>query len=84
MKQLAEKEREVSILVGIDGPYGISNVGDTLAKYDKTLLAGGSGAGLILPLMQSLLRTGKKAVEIRIMLEVRNYASVSWMRLKQF
>jgi NAD(P)H-flavin reductase len=79
LKQLAEKGTGVSIPVGIEGPYGTSTVADAVAKYDKTLLvAEGSGAGFVFPLLQSLLEAGNKAGEIQVVLAVRHYAPVSW------
>jgi len=53
--RLASKARETpgtSLQVFIDGPYGGLTIG-TLAKFDKAILiAGGSGAGLTLPIIQ--------------------------------
>ena len=53
--RLASKAREApgtSLQVFVDGPYGGLTIG-TLAKFDKAILiAGGSGAGLTLPIIQ--------------------------------
>ncbi|KAI9740304.1 MAG: hypothetical protein M1834_004882 [Cirrosporium novae-zelandiae] len=52
---LALKQPNISIQVLLDGPYG--GMDTTLSKFDKALIiAGGSGAGFTLPLIEDLLR----------------------------
>lgn len=56
LAKLARRQPNISVRVLLDGPYGGLNHG-TLNKYDKVLLiAGGSGAGFTLPLIEDVLR----------------------------
>lgn len=56
LAMLAVKEPNKSIGVYLDGPYGAISV-ESLSKFGKALvIAGGSGAGFTLPLIEDVLR----------------------------
>lgn len=87
---LANKQPAPSLRVLLDGPYGGVNVA-TMAKFDKVLLiAGGSGAGFTLPLIEDALRhlekrekLGEKVqertkTEIQVVLATRDQNTESW------
>ena len=56
LAKIAAKQPDVSLPVLLDGPYGGINA-KTLTKFDKALIiAGGSGAGYTLPLIEDVAR----------------------------
>ncbi len=56
LAKIASKQPNVSLPVLLDGPYGGLNA-TTLTKFDKALIiAGGSGAGYTLPLIEDVVR----------------------------
>lgn len=87
---LATKQPPPSLRVLLEGPYG-GVPPSTLAKFDKILLiAGGSGAGFTLPLIEDVLRhleqrekLGEKAeergkTEIQVILASRDENTEGW------
>lgn len=79
MAKLAERGERVP--VSIDGPYGDPLTYQKLSEKDKVvLIAGGSGSGYLLPLLESLLREPKSRVhEIRAVIAVRHRESAAWL-----
>ncbi|KAH8684246.1 ferric reductase [Tricladium varicosporioides] len=69
-------ENSASVPVSIDGPYGSAVVAEYLNGCEKVLLvAGGSGAGYLLPFVESLLAAGKA---VQVVLAVRHRESAAW------
>jgi NAD(P)H-flavin reductase len=66
--------------MSIDGPYGNRDTANKLAYYDKTLLiAGGSGTGYSLPLLESILGDPTSTAEVHVTIAVRDSTSVHWV-----
>lgn len=92
LAKLAAKQPNVSLPVLLDGPYGGTNT--TLAKFGKALIiAGGSGAGYTLPLIEDVARKfeeGKTTSEekeanlqrrktvLQVLISTRDYDTRSW------
>lgn len=56
LARIAARQPNISLPILLDGPYGGMNA-TTLAKFDKALIiAGGSGAGYTLPLIEDVAR----------------------------
>lgn len=56
LAKIASKQPNVSLPVLLDGPYG-GLIAVTLTKFDRALIiAGGSGAGYTLPLIEDVVR----------------------------
>ncbi|KAH6679077.1 ferric reductase [Halenospora varia] len=69
-------ENGASVPVSIDGPYGSAVVAEKLKGFEKVLLvAGGSGAGYLLPFVESLASAGKA---VQVVLAVRHRESATW------
>jgi ferric-chelate reductase len=69
------------IPVSIDGPYGDALTTQKLAEKEKAvLIAGGSGAGYLLPLLERLVREPRKeGNDIKVVIAVRHHESVTWL-----
>jgi NAD(P)H-flavin reductase len=66
--------------MSIDGPYGNRDTANKLAYYDKALLiAGGSGTGYSLPLLESILGDPTSTAEVHVTIAVRNSTSAHWV-----
>ncbi|TVY42282.1 Ferric/cupric reductase transmembrane component [Lachnellula occidentalis] len=79
MTKLAATDQRIP--VSIDGPYGDSTTARKLSEKDAVvLIAGGSGAGYLLPLLETLVReprTGGR--DVQVMIAVRHGQSVDWL-----
>jgi NAD(P)H-flavin reductase len=72
LKKLAET-RYGTMAMRIDGPYGNGDTASKLASSDTAILiAGGSGTGYILPLLQSILQENTSTAEVHITIAVRH------------
>jgi ferric-chelate reductase len=79
LKKLVET-RYGTMAMSIDGSYGNSDTASKLASSDKAILiAGGSGTGYLLPLLQSILQDPKSNAEVHITIAVRNSSSTHWI-----
>lgn len=67
--------------MSVDGPYGDIDIASTLASYDKALLiAGGSGVGYLLGVLEGVLEDAKKVVrDVKVIIAVRHSDSASWI-----
>ncbi|KAF2091902.1 ferric reductase [Saccharata proteae CBS 121410] len=84
LSRLAEKQPNMSVRVLLDGPYGGLNV-RTLATFDKALLiAGGSGAGFTLPLLEDTLRKARtgsdevRSTHVHVIVATRSREVLDW------
>jgi len=68
------------IPVSIDGPYGDAFTAQKLAEKEKVvLIAGGSGAGYLLPLLERLVRQPRTGgSDVKVVIAVRHYETVGW------
>lgn len=79
LKTLIETKRGF-MPMSIDGPYGDRDVASKLARYSSALLvAGGSGAGFLFPVLESVFKTASKEVDVRVVIAVRHMESASWI-----
>ncbi|TVY80331.1 Ferric/cupric reductase transmembrane component [Lachnellula suecica] len=69
------------IPVTIDGPYGDALTAQKLGEKNKAVLvAGGSGAAYLLPLLETLVREPKAgANEVKVVIAVRHHSSAGWL-----
>ncbi|TVY92905.1 Ferric reductase transmembrane component, partial [Lachnellula willkommii] len=69
------------IPVSIDGPYGDSLTAQKLGEKDTVvLIAGGSGAGYLLPLLETLVRKSERGGnDVKVVIAVRHKQSVDWL-----
>ncbi|TVY20807.1 Ferric/cupric reductase transmembrane component 7 [Lachnellula arida] len=69
------------IPVSIDGPYGDSLTAQKLGEKDTVvLIAGGSGAGYLLPLLETLVRKPERGGnDVKVVIAVRHKQSVDWL-----
>jgi NAD(P)H-flavin reductase len=75
--RLARLASATSVPVLIDGPYGNSEIVSKLNMFEKRILvAGGSGTGFLLPILQGLRRKN----ELRIIIVLRDRKSAEWVR----
>jgi ferric-chelate reductase len=66
--------------MSIDGPYGNGDTASKLASSDTAILiAGGSGTGYILPLLQSILQENTSTAEVHVTIAVRHSDSAHWI-----
>lgn len=79
MAKLAERGERIP--VNIDGPYGDALTVEKLSEKDKAvLIAGGSGAGYLLPFLKSLVRdTMARATDVKVVIAVRHRDSLDWL-----
>lgn len=80
---LAQERPGVGVRVGIDGPYG--GVGRRLSGFERVLVvAGGSGAGFTLPVVEEVVRRnvrgsgGARRTEVRVVIATRDAATREW------
>ena len=83
LASLAESKSQAAVPLLLDGPYGGIGTG-SLAKFDKALIiAGGSGAGFTLPVIEDILLNqhlhpeGRKT-NIRVVLATRSPETLVW------
>jgi ferric-chelate reductase len=75
LRKVAENQT-TNVVVSIDGPYSTLGVASKLATHDEAILiAGGSGAGFLLPLIESLVQS---STAMHVVLIIRHLESVSW------
>ncbi len=79
LKKLVET-RYGTMAMSIDGPYGDTGIAHKISSPDKAfLIAGGSGAGYLLPLLQSILQDPISTAELHVAIAVRHYDSARWI-----
>jgi predicted ferric reductase len=79
LKKLVET-RYGTMAMSIDGPYGNSDTASKLASSDTAILiAGGSGTGYLLPLLQSILQENISTAEVHVTIAVRHSDSAHWI-----
>lgn len=64
--------------MSVDGPYGHANLASNMGRMKKVvLIAGGSGAGFLLPVLESLVRGGGS--EVLVVVAIRHMDSSGWI-----
>lgn len=78
LQSFANQSSGQKIPVSVDGPYGDSNVANTLKTYDKVLLvAGGSGATFLLPILEFLtFAPGQRSIQLVV--AMKSTSSSTW------
>ncbi|TVY33102.1 Ferric/cupric reductase transmembrane component [Lachnellula subtilissima] len=79
MAKLAGTQERIP--VSIDGPYGDSLTAQKLSEKDAVvLIAGGSGAGYLLPLLETLVREPRTGGnDVKVIIAIRHRQSVDWL-----
>jgi ferredoxin-NADP reductase len=68
--------------MSIDGPYGDGGVSTRLAAHTSVvLIAGGSGAGVLFPLLEDLLKKAGSSskLDVKVVIAVRHLDSAVWI-----
>lgn len=83
LASLAQSQPQATVPLLLDGPYSGIGAG-SLAKFDKALiLAGGSGAGFTLPVIEDILlnqslRADGRKTSIHVVLATRSSETLTW------
>jgi len=82
LAQLATKMPGTQVRVLIDGPYGGVDSQKLVASQMQLIIAGGSGSGWLLPLLEAFLRTRRSSTALRrsakIVLVTRDSTTQAW------
>ncbi|KAF2453184.1 ferric-chelate reductase [Lineolata rhizophorae] len=88
LANLATKQTDCTINVLLDGPHGGMKI-ETMAKFDRVLIiAGGSGAGFTLPVVEDILRRYWNSdgrlehlpTQVQVVLATRSHEVFEWYR----